>query len=90
MKLSIIFILLTMIALLLVSGCIQKSATCNQTVKTSSEAPAHVHWWCLGEQLTKEYCTADNVCHKHAIKEPQNLAEAAGVGPHTHTLKIKP
>jgi len=84
---KIIYLVLVLLALLLeVSGCVQLSATCVPTVKTI-DAAEHSHMWCVGEAYTKDFCTTDNVCHKHKINEYANLAEAAGEGPHTHRLK---
>jgi len=86
----IIFALLGLSALaLLASGCGkgQLSATCVPTVSTSPEAPAHTHNWCVGAAYTRDYCDLQKVCHNHKINENQNLAEAAGIGPHTHRLK---
>jgi hypothetical protein len=90
MKLTALYVLFGVLAvalLVLATSCIQKSATCFNTIKTSPEAPNHMHMWCVGEQFTKNYCTPDNVCHRHNINEGSNLAEPAGVGPHTHALQ---
>lgn len=86
----VIIALLALLAVtLLFSGCGQGqlSATCMPTVKTSSEAPAHNHIWCVGTEYTKDYCNQQKVCHNHKINENQNLAEQAGEVPHTHTLR---
>jgi hypothetical protein len=85
----VIFALLALSALaLLASGCGrgQLSATCVPTASTSLEAPPHTHTWCVGAIYTKEYCNIQKECHNHKINENQNLAEAAGIGPHTHKL----
>ena len=60
---------------------------CFDTVGTSPEAPAHTHRWCEGAETTLGFCNAQGVCHTHPINEDENLAEAAGLGPHTHNLK---
>jgi len=59
---------------------------CHLTVGTSSEAPAHQHVWCEGANETLPFCNVMGVCHVHPINETENLAEAAGAGPHTHNL----
>lgn len=59
---------------------------CFVTASTSSEAPDHPHRWCEGEEYTEDFCNQEGVCHKHKINEEENLAEAAGLGPHTHQL----
>jgi hypothetical protein len=85
-----IMIILGLLAItMLVPGCGagQISATCFPTISTSSEAPPHSHMWCVGAAYTKNYCDKDGVCHKHKINESANLAEPAGIGPHTHVLQ---
>jgi hypothetical protein len=75
--------------ILLLSGCGmgQLSATCVSTLSTSPEAPDHAHNWCVGVEYTKNYCDAQGECHKHKINEVENIAEPAGIGPHTHALR---
>ena len=67
-----------------IMGCSSESM-CYVTSSTSPEAPDHQHRWCTGQSMTEQYC-AGEACHKHNLNEKANLAEAAGLGPHTHTL----
>lgn len=55
--------------------------TCQDTVSTTG-APDHVHTWCDGDEFTGE-----TNGHKHKINLADNLAEAAGLGGHTHQLR---
>ncbi len=62
-------------------------SVCYDTVGTSPEAPAHSHRWCEGAESTLKFCNDQGVCHTHTINETANLAEPAGLGPHTHNLR---
>lgn len=59
---------------------------CHDTVGTSAGAPAHTHRWCEGAETTLEFCNDQGVCHIHTVNQSANLAEPAGLGPHTHDL----
>ncbi len=65
-------------------------AMCHTTVWTSGEATDHTHDWCDDWEYTDEHCLAEDDCHRHRIDLDTEMAQAAGSGPHTHTLKDGP
>lgn len=89
MRPLIITITIVIAIVLLVGGyyVFANKTKCGATVSTSSGAPSHTHRWCSDQEFTEDFCNAQGQCHKHRINKKQNLAEAAGAGPHTHQLK---
>lgn len=89
MKPSIIPITIVIAIVLLVGGyyVFAGKNICGVTISTSAGAPDHPHRWCSNQEFTEDFCNAQGQCHKHRINKGQNLAEAAGAGPHTHQLK---
>ncbi len=84
MNKSLIMTIAFSILAIFIIGCSSESM-CYVTTGTSPEAPDHTHRWCTGQEMTEQYC-AGEACHKHKLNEKANLAEADGLGPHTHTL----
>ncbi len=53
---------------------------------TPLDETEHVHQWCEGEEYTEDFCNSEGQCHRHEINQEGNIAEEAGLVPHTHQL----
>ncbi len=102
MKKNTIFLLIAILLLIAAFGLIiyfgkfagapdvepteESKGECFNTVKTTSPYN-HVHRWCEGDAYTNEFCAANVSCHRHTIKEEDNITGPANEDNHTHELK---